>query len=46
MQWALVDANGIIQNLIVYNGIHPYIPPEGFTLKQVAAGKKIGDSAS
>ena len=35
MQWALVDSNNIIQNIIAYDGIAEYIPDIGLVLQQV-----------
>lgn len=46
MQWALVDQNLIIQNLIVYDGISTFTPEDGLTLLQVDDGLTIGDKAS
>ncbi len=47
MQWALVDRNGIIQNVIAYDGVSPYTPAEGLTLQQVniwlGRGNNIND---
>ena len=30
--YGLVDANGIVQQVIVYDGVSPYTPQEGFSL--------------
>jgi hypothetical protein len=35
-QYALVDANNVIQNVIVWDGIAPYIPPAGQKIMPLA----------
>lgn len=35
MKYALIDTNGIVRNIIQYDGIASYNPPFGFTLEQV-----------
>ena len=42
MRWAIVDGNGEIQNIIAYDGISAYAPPNGFTLQQVNDWLGIG----
>ena len=44
MNWALVDANGIVQNLIAYDGKTPYSPPTGMTLEQVNPWVQVGQN--
>jgi hypothetical protein len=44
MQWALVDQNQIIQNLIMYDGVSKVVFPEYLTLMQVNSWLKIGDN--
>jgi len=41
MKWALVNSDGIVQNVIVYEGA-PYTPSEGLTLQQVNSWVNIG----
>lgn len=43
MQWALVNSNNIIENLIAYDGGAPYEPAEGLTLMQVNDWLLIGE---
>jgi len=45
-EWALVDANGIVQNIIVYDGSSPYTPPQGLTLEQVNNWVQIGQNVN
>lgn len=42
MQWALVDLNSIVQNIISYDGKSSYTPPIGLTLMQVNSWINIG----
>jgi hypothetical protein len=42
MKWALVDNTNTVQNLIVYDGVAAYTPPEGLTLQQVNPWVQIG----
>lgn len=35
MKWALVDSDSIIKNIIIYDGISEYSPPDGLNLTQV-----------
>lgn len=44
MNWALVDSNNIVQNIIVYDGESIYIPQAGFTLQQVNSWINIGQN--
>lgn len=45
MQWALVDANNIVQDLIVYDGHAVYTPEAGLELMQVNDWIGMGDAA-
>ncbi len=42
---AIVPGNTII-NIVIYDGISPYSPPDNTQLIQVAIGKQIGELAS
>ena len=42
MRWALVDSNNKVRNVIVYDGISPYLPPEGIVLREVNDWVEIG----
>lgn len=43
MNYAVIDKNGIVQNIIIYDGVSPYNPGAGLTLVQSdTAG--IGDT--
>lgn len=44
MQYALVDANGIIQNVIEYDGISAYTPPIGLSVQQANDWLIIGNN--
>lgn len=44
MIWALVDSENTVQNIIVYDGITPYVPPNSLTLQQINPWVKIGQS--
>jgi hypothetical protein len=46
MQWALVDKNGTIQSLIVYDGVSPYKPWPWLTLQQVEDWITLGENMS
>lgn len=35
MKWALVDAQNIVKNIIVYDGVSPYRVPDGLSLMQI-----------
>lgn len=35
MKWALVDERNIVRNVIVYNGVDKYTPPEGLRVMEV-----------
>ena len=43
MIWVLVDSNNVVKNIIVYDGVAPYAPPEGLVLKQASDSVRIGD---
>ena len=43
MKWALVDSNNIVQNVIVYDGVSPYTPPDSLSAQQVNDWLNIGD---
>lgn len=36
MRYALIDQNGNIVNLITWDGVTPYNPPQGLTLERVS----------
>jgi len=42
MKHALIDTNGVVQNIIVYDGVSPYNPAP-LILEQVADHINIGD---
>jgi hypothetical protein len=42
MKWALVDSSGMVQNVIEYDGVTEYTPPEGISLQQVNEWVQIG----
>jgi hypothetical protein len=42
MAHALVDENGVIQNIIAYDGKAEYTPPDGLQLIEVDANVQIG----
>ena len=44
MNWYLVDANNVVQNRIVYDGVSAYTPDVGLTLKSSATMYKMGDT--
>lgn len=44
MQWALVDKNNIVRNIIMYDGESPYTPPDWLTLMQINSWVNIGDN--
>jgi hypothetical protein len=44
MKYALVDANNIVQNLIVYSEGSNYTPEEGLSVQQVNEWINIGDN--
>jgi hypothetical protein len=43
MKWALVDAGNVVKNLIVYDGVSRYIPPDGLSIIQVNDWVEIGE---
>ena len=48
-QWALVDQNGIVQNIIEYESHQPYgvfTPPQNLVLQQVGDWIVIGQAAN
>ena len=45
MAWVLVDGNGVIVNVIEYDGVSPYTPPVGLSLLENVDGCVIGDAA-
>lgn len=45
MKWALVNAQNIVENIIMYDGESPYEPKEGYHLRQVNDWIKIGYDA-
>lgn len=44
MKWALIDNQEIIQNIIAYDGVSEFLPPEGLTLNQVNDWCLIGQN--
>lgn len=44
MKWAWIDSNNIVRNIIVYDGIAKYSPPEGYTLEEINDWVNILDS--
>lgn len=44
MKIALVDSNGIVRNVIVYDGVAPFIPPIGQTVQHVNDWVDIGQN--
>jgi len=46
MKYALVDFNGIVQNIVVYDGSSVYTPPAGLKLTKVNDWLNIGDHIS
>ena len=45
MKWALIDENGIVKNLIAYDGAALYTPTAGLTLQQVNPWVQVGQNA-
>lgn len=44
MKWAVVNASdGIVVNIIEYNGVSPFNPGEGLSLMKVNLWVNIGD---
>lgn len=43
MKYALVDNDGIVQNIIEYDGVSTYTPLQGHTLSQANSWIQIGD---
>lgn len=44
MKWALVDGSSIVQNIISYDGVSAYQPPQGLQLLEVNDWVHIGDN--
>ena len=44
MKWALIDPNGQVINIIIYDGVSEFQAPGGVTLLQVNDWINIGDN--
>lgn len=44
MNWAILDPNGIVLNIITYDGSSPFAPPAGCTIAQVNNWVQIGQN--
>lgn len=43
MNWALVNESGIVENIIEYDGVEPYIPADGLSLLEINDWIDISD---
>jgi len=44
MQWAFVDNNNIVDNIIMYDGVSQFTPPDGLSLQQINDWVGIGQN--